>query len=97
MLRPIRKVEKRKNRFSVNSQNLLYTIFCESTVSNVVDQMWPEISAKNPFTSGVGIGIVNFKSLATFVFRTVSHGERLRAVSGNTLDHSAIGAGPSPS
>ena len=27
MLRPIR-----KNRFSVNSQNLLYTIFCESIV-----------------------------------------------------------------
>ena len=35
MLRPIRKVEKRKIRFSVNSQNLLYTIFCESTVTNV--------------------------------------------------------------
>ena len=32
MLRPIRKVRKRKNRYSVNSQNLLYTIFCESTV-----------------------------------------------------------------
>ena len=32
MLRPIRKVKKRKNIFSVNSQNLLYTIFCESTV-----------------------------------------------------------------
>ena len=32
MLRPIRKVKILKNRFSVNSQNLLYTIFCESTV-----------------------------------------------------------------
>ena len=32
MLRSIRKVKKHKNRFSVNSQNLLYTIFCESTV-----------------------------------------------------------------
>ena len=32
MLRPIRKVKNLKNRFSVNSQNLLYTIFCESTV-----------------------------------------------------------------
>ena len=32
MLRPIRKFKKRKNRFSVNLQNLLYTIFCESTV-----------------------------------------------------------------
>ena len=33
MLRPIRKVKKKgKNLFSVNLQNLLYTIFCESTV-----------------------------------------------------------------
>ena len=32
MLRPIRKVKKTQNRFSVNSQNLPYTIFCESTV-----------------------------------------------------------------
>ena len=32
MLRPIRKVKKRKNRFSVNSHNVLYTIFCEPTV-----------------------------------------------------------------
>ena len=33
MFRPFRKVKKkRENRFSVNSQNLLYTIFCESTV-----------------------------------------------------------------
>ena len=32
MLRPIRKVKKRKNWFSANSQNLLYTIFCEITV-----------------------------------------------------------------
>ena len=32
MLRLIRKVKKRKNRFSVNSQNLLNTICCESTV-----------------------------------------------------------------
>ena len=30
---PIRKVKNRKNRFSVNSQNLRYTIFCECTVS----------------------------------------------------------------
>ena len=26
------KLKKRKSRFSVNSQNLLHTIFCESTV-----------------------------------------------------------------
>ena len=32
-LRPIRKFEKRKNRISVISQNLLYTIFRESTIS----------------------------------------------------------------
>ena len=32
MLWPIRKFKKIKNRFSVNSQNLRYTIFCESTV-----------------------------------------------------------------
>ena len=32
MLRPIRKVKKLKDWFSVNSQNLLYTIFFESTV-----------------------------------------------------------------
>ena len=32
MLLQIRKLNKRKNRFSVNSQNLIYTIFCESTV-----------------------------------------------------------------
>ena len=32
MLRPIRKVKKSKNLFSVNSQNLLYTIVCDSTV-----------------------------------------------------------------
>ena len=32
MLRPIRKGKKRENRFSVNSQNLLYTIFCECTI-----------------------------------------------------------------
>ena len=32
MLRPILKIkETRKNRFSVNTQNLLYTIFCQST------------------------------------------------------------------
>ena len=36
MLRPIRKVKNRKNRFSVNSQNLLYTIFCESTVFKII-------------------------------------------------------------
>ena len=29
----VRKVKKRKNRFSVDSQNLIYTIFCEFTVS----------------------------------------------------------------
>ena len=28
----VRKVKKRKNLFSVKSQNLLYTIFCEFTV-----------------------------------------------------------------
>ena len=32
MLGPVRKVKKRENRLSVNPQNLLYTIFCESTV-----------------------------------------------------------------
>ena len=35
MLRPISKVKKRKNRFSV-TQDLLYTIFCESTVCKVL-------------------------------------------------------------
>ena len=34
MLQSIRKVKKHKNRFSVNSQNLLCTIFCDSTVSH---------------------------------------------------------------
>ena len=32
MLRPIRKVKKCKNKLSVNSQNLPYTILCESRV-----------------------------------------------------------------
>ena len=36
MLQPIRKVKKGKNRFSVNSQNLLYTILFESTVSESI-------------------------------------------------------------
>ena len=36
MLRPIQKLQRRKNRFSVISQNLLHTIFCESTIVNYV-------------------------------------------------------------
>ena len=46
MLPPIRKV--RKIRFSVNSQNLLSTIFCESTVFTswptlIVSINWPSV------------------------------------------------------
>ena len=51
MLPPIHKVKKCKKRFSVYSQNSLYTIFCESTVSksilltHIVDLNWQAISA----------------------------------------------------
>ena len=50
MLRPISKVEECKNRFSVNYQNLLNTIFCQSTVTDglrgTLHEEWSRMQAE---------------------------------------------------
>ena len=51
MLLSTRNVKNRKNRFSVNSQNLLYTIFCEYTV-NPLSLLWTWCTATCPGSAG---------------------------------------------
>ena len=76
----VRKVKKRKNRFSGNSKHLLYTSFCESTVVCNLINMYLVVS--------VAIAESNMDEVEGFVLTFASDTTKTRS-----CDHCDFGGG----